>query len=216
MVVSAPDTDGRYYMLPMMDMWTDVFAVPGSRTTGTRAGHFAVVPQAWDGAVPDGTTRIEAPTRYVWIIGRTQTNGPADYEAVHQTQRGFVVTPLSRWPATPLEVEASMDASVTGVPELTANRTGCQHHSDRSESPCASTDHDPRYSTDAGTHHHSSVSERGDNPIKHRSCVTESRMEGLSYARTVEKRYQNSICRASPTSDTPNTRSRTAITTELF
>lgn len=112
MVVSAPDTDGRYYMLPMMDMWTDVFAAPGSRTTGTGAGHFALVPQGWDGAVPDGTTRIEAPTPYVWIIGRTQTNGPADYEAVHQTQSGFVATPLSRWPEAPLEVDPSIDPSV--------------------------------------------------------------------------------------------------------
>jgi hypothetical protein len=111
-VVSVPDTAGRYYMLPMMDMWTDVFAVPGSRTTGAGAGHFTVVPQGRDGVVPDGTTRIEAPTPYVWIIGRTQTNGPADYEAVHEIQRGFTVTPSSRWPDTPPQVEASVDAAV--------------------------------------------------------------------------------------------------------
>ena len=89
LVISAPDTGGRYYLLPMLDMWTDVFASPGWRTTGTQAGNFLVTPPGWSGNVPADMTRIGAPTPYVWVIGRTKTDGPSDYSAVDRFSAGL-------------------------------------------------------------------------------------------------------------------------------
>jgi hypothetical protein len=121
-VITVPDTDGRYYLLPMLDMWTDVFASPGWRTTGTKAGTFLVAPAGWrpdlrdrfadEFKLPKDTQRIEAPTPYVWIIGRTKTDGPADYDAVHKIQAGYKVTLLSDYGKAAKPVEVKIDPSV--------------------------------------------------------------------------------------------------------
>jgi hypothetical protein len=47
--------------------------------------------------LPKDAQRIDAPTPYVWIIGRTKTDGPSDYAAVKKIQAGFQITPLSQW-----------------------------------------------------------------------------------------------------------------------
>ncbi|MFF1359590.1 DUF1254 domain-containing protein [Streptomyces sp. NPDC058297] len=94
-LLSVPETHGRYYLLPLYDAWTNVFACPGTRTTGDGAGEFALVGPDWEGELPDGAQRIDAPTSLVWIIGRTQVNGVHDYPAVHAVQAGYRLTPLS-------------------------------------------------------------------------------------------------------------------------
>lgn len=114
MVVSMPSTDGRYYLLPMLDMWTDVFASPGWRTTGTKAQTFLVTPPGWTGTVPGGLTQIKASTPYVWIIGRIKTDGPDDYAAVNKIQDAITLRPLSQkdnadWKPEPTKIDPDID-----------------------------------------------------------------------------------------------------------
>ena len=51
-VFSFPDMKGRYYLFPILDGWTNVFDVPGSRTTGEGAQTFAITGPGWIGALP--------------------------------------------------------------------------------------------------------------------------------------------------------------------
>ncbi|MDD7939119.1 DUF1254 domain-containing protein [Actinomycetospora lutea] len=100
LLLEVPDSGGRYYLLPMLDMWTDVFAAPGWRTTGTEASRFVIAPPGWTGQAPDGAQVLRATTSVAWMIGRTQTNGPADYAAVNAFQDGLVLTALDGTPPT--------------------------------------------------------------------------------------------------------------------
>jgi hypothetical protein len=113
-VLSVPDTGGRYYLVPTLDMWSDVFSSLGSRTTGTKAGNFAYIAPGWHGDLPTGVERIEAPTSMIWVMARIQTNGKQDYDNVHKVQDGLKLTPLAEWgksyqPPASSPVDSSVD-----------------------------------------------------------------------------------------------------------
>jgi hypothetical protein len=95
MILSVPATNGRYYLMPILDAWTNVFASPGKRTTGTRKADFAISGPRWSGNLPGGIQEFESPTEIAWLIGRTQTNGKDDFEAVNAIQDQYRLTPLS-------------------------------------------------------------------------------------------------------------------------
>ncbi|WP_338880796.1 DUF1254 domain-containing protein [Achromobacter veterisilvae] len=111
-VLSVPNTQGRLYTLTLLDMWTDAFATLGKRSTGTAKGNTAIVPPGWTGALPSGMSRIDAPTAYVWAKNLIQTEGPADYPAVHALQDGFVLTPLAQWNLPPQAQRPRSDSTL--------------------------------------------------------------------------------------------------------
>ncbi len=87
----------RYEVMPFMDAWTNVFASPGTRSTGTAGGRYLLAGSGWQGQIPDNMTLLRAPTRMVWLIGRTQTNGAADYGTVHRLQDGVTLRSLAQF-----------------------------------------------------------------------------------------------------------------------
>ena len=123
MVLSLPDVGDRYYLMQMLDGWTDVFASPGSRTTGNRAGDYVIVGPGFNGTLPAGLKEIRSPTGLVWIIGRTQTNGPADYAAVRALKAKYRLAPFSAWgtdyaPPAEVPVDATADAKTSPVEQV--------------------------------------------------------------------------------------------------
>jgi hypothetical protein len=124
LVIEIPDAGGRYYLLPMLDLWSDVFASPGKRTTGTGPQRYALTAPGWTGTLPDGLERIAAPTAVGWIIGRVQVNGADDFSAAHRFQDGLKATPLSLWgkdyapPRGIFDPSRDMRAPVDQLPKL--------------------------------------------------------------------------------------------------
>lgn len=97
-VVSLPDLKGRYALFPMLDGWTDVFQVPGKRTTGTEAQTYAITGPNWTGTLPEGVKEYKSPTSIVWLLGRIYCTGtPEDYKEVHALQDQVGLVPLSSY-----------------------------------------------------------------------------------------------------------------------
>ncbi len=94
-IFEMPANDKRYELMPFMDAWTHVFASPGTRTSGHQGATYLLVGPQWDGQVPKGMTLLKSPTDMVWLIGRTQTNGAADFATVHELQNRLRLT---KWP----------------------------------------------------------------------------------------------------------------------
>lgn len=98
-VFEMPAQSQRYELMQFTDAWTNVFAATGTRTLGHRGGRFLLAGPRWQGEIPEGLQLLRAPTRIVWLIGRTQTNGTADYATVHALQDGLRLQRLADLPS---------------------------------------------------------------------------------------------------------------------
>jgi hypothetical protein len=97
-ILTLPDMKGRYFLMPMLSAWTEVFAAPGTRTTGTKKQRFLISGPGWKGEVPKGVQHLQAPTNIVLLLGRTYCSGTVDdYYTVHALQEKFKLAPLNAY-----------------------------------------------------------------------------------------------------------------------
>jgi hypothetical protein len=103
-VFSIPDMGDRFYIMPMLSSYNEVFHVAGSRATGGNPQKFVITGPGWSGPLPAGLTQVKSPTALVWVCGRIYCTGtPEDYKAVHALQDQYASAPLSAYgkPYTP-------------------------------------------------------------------------------------------------------------------
>lgn len=93
-LIQTPDTGQRYYVLGLLDFYTNPFAHLGTRTTGNGAQTFFVHGPQWQGTVPSGCTAVACPTPTVWVLGRILASAHEDMGPVHALQDAFAITTL--------------------------------------------------------------------------------------------------------------------------
>lgn len=114
-ILSVPDTDDRYYVIDVFNMWQELEHYIGRRTTGTGAGQFAIVPPGWGEALPPGVTRLDVTTDKVWLWGRLHVKQGEDVAPLLALQKQFRMRPLSGTPArTTLEPMPSIAGDALG------------------------------------------------------------------------------------------------------
>jgi len=112
LILHVPDTAGRYYAIQLIDGYANVFTYVGRRVTGTKEGEYAIVPPGWDGSLPPGVKRIDAPTKHVLALTRTLVSGDSDLPAAQAIQLQYTLRSISGYSksgAPPLTTESALN-----------------------------------------------------------------------------------------------------------
>lgn len=96
-MIDVPDSENRYYMIEIVDMWTNAFAYIGGKKTGYKGGKFLLTGPNWKGEVPKAVKQISCPTPWVLVQPRVHiyTKGRVDLSGAKKVLKEIGVFPLS-------------------------------------------------------------------------------------------------------------------------
>ena len=112
LILSIPEIKDRYYIVPLLDGYSEVIRVISSINDGSDARTLAITGPGWSGTLPEGVEEVKSTTAIVWLLGRIYSTGtPEDYKIVNDIQDQFELVPLSAYgkPYTPPAGEVDPD-----------------------------------------------------------------------------------------------------------
>ncbi|MFF8486869.1 DUF1254 domain-containing protein [Streptomyces antibioticus] len=121
LVLSLPEFGDRFWMVPILDAWSNVCDVVGRRKNGPSAGPFLIAGPSWSGETPPGLTLLKSPTAVNWIIARYATSGPSDFRAVNRLQDATRLIPLSEWTGDPDDYSPPTDVPAPSGADTTTS-----------------------------------------------------------------------------------------------
>ncbi|WP_432459576.1 DUF1254 domain-containing protein [Agarivorans sp. QJM3NY_25] len=117
MVIEVPRTDNRYFIVQLLDAYSDSIDDLIKQNAGTQGAKFLLVQQGWQGEIPEGISGvIESRTPMVWYIQRTGVAGEQDLDAALEVHDGFIHYPLSEYGESHGVV--SLQQSSGGIPPM--------------------------------------------------------------------------------------------------
>jgi hypothetical protein len=100
-IMTLPDSEGLYYMVETVSMWTDAFAYPAGAKAGYQGGKFAYCAPGWQGELPSDVKRIDCPTPWILIQPRVHVPDPTKPDAARKVLNAITLQGLSAYQGKP-------------------------------------------------------------------------------------------------------------------
>ena len=118
MVLEKPAAD-RYFMIQVMNAYTDNIQILGTGADGQDANTYLFTRKDYKGKVPPGMMHIKVDTDMVWILIRIVCADAADYPNVYALQEKTKLMPLENYlsgePYVPELEESPHDSSFVPI-----------------------------------------------------------------------------------------------------
>ncbi|AZQ60798.1 DUF1254 domain-containing protein [Flammeovirga pectinis] len=95
-ILETPNTNGRYFVVNVFDMYHNLVEYIGKRNTGTTALKVALIPEGWEGDLPnDIDKKVIVKTDKAWLWGRIHVLEGENIKKLHLLQDQFKLRSLS-------------------------------------------------------------------------------------------------------------------------